>query len=828
MTKHKTLSLLWAALSLLLLFSVMPVSAQSSADNSAAPDTLFNCTWTSSTVYPQTILDQATASVGGFLYTFAGVSTAIIANSFKFDGTTWTAIAPLPVALEFPAAVSDGTNIYIVGGSDGGGVSVTTLYRYNVATNTYTTLAPCATATWNHAAVFLNGKIYKFAGSNNTVSTAALEIYDIASNTWSAGAPYPESPTVSFVSGFAVGNFIYGAGGIAASTSVPTLKTYRYDPVANSWNDAAIADLPATRWGAAAATYQDGILAGGYVGGAVTANISNTVISWDLASNAWLSVPNMIGERSRMTGAVFNNSFYVVGGRSIASSAFVGENSNQKLTCLNTPTNILSAGGSSIVNAGPNGVLDPAEVVTVSLGVQNIGGPGVVCTTPALVGTLQATGGVTSPSAPQNYGGGSGLCSGSPAVFRNFTFTVDPATPCGNTVTASLQLQDGATNYGTASYSFLTGSSAISLSENFDGVVAPALPAGWSTTFSGTGTAVTTSTISPDTAPNDIFLSEATNVGLSEVASATIAVPAGGASTLSFRNLFNTESTFDGLVLEIKIGAGAFQDILAAGGTFVSGGYNSTVSTGFSNPLPGRMAWTGLSGGTAAAPTYITTVVTLPAAASGQNIQLMWRQGSDNSVAPTNPGSRIDSISIKAPVCGGNAPIPSSAVSRKTHGAAGPFDINLPLVALSGAIGIEDRTGGGVGVHTIVVTFPNPVTVGAAAVTTGAGSATAAVAGGVVTINLTGVTNAQRLDVTLSNVSSGASLGSVRIPMGVLAGDTNGNGSVNAGDVGQTKAGAAAGIVDGTTFRTDINTSGGINASDISIVKAAAGGVLPP
>ena len=62
------------------------------------------------------------------------------------------------------------------------------------------------------------------------------------------------------------------------------------------------------------------------------------------------------------------------------------------------------------------------------------------------------------------------------------------------------------------------------------------------------------------------------------------------------------------------------------------------------------MAWSGLSGGTPAAPTYITTVVNLPPGSGGQNIQLQWRQGSDNTGVPaTNPGSRIDSISVGPP-----------------------------------------------------------------------------------------------------------------------------------------------------------------------------------
>ncbi len=331
-----------------------------------------------------------------------------------------------------------------------------------------------------------------------------------------------------------------------------------------------------------------------------------------------------------------------------------------------------------------------------------------------------------------------------------------------------------------------------------------------------------------DTAPNSVKLSEAATVGLSEVTSAPIAITSAGAK-LSFRNQFNTESGFDGLVLEISIptvASGAFQDILAAGGSFASGGYNSTLSTGFANPLPGRMAWTGLSGGSAAAPTFITSVVNLPAAAVGQSVMFKWRQGSDSSVVPaTNPGSRIDTITLVSTVCGGSAPTVNSAVSRKTHGGAGDFDVNLPIVPVNGAIGIEPRNGPA---HTIVVTFANPVTVSSAAVTAGTGMASAVVAGSTVTLSLTGVTDVQRLGVTLNGVSDGVNVGNVIVPMGVLNGDVNINGGVTGSDVSQTKAGAATGTVNGSTFRSDVNAGGSINATDVSIVKSKSGGVLPP
>ncbi len=189
--------------------------------------------------------------------------------------------------------------------------------------------------------------------------------------------------------------------------------------------------------------------------------------------------------------------------------------------------------------------------------------------------------------------------------------------------------------------------------------------------------------------------------------------------------------------------------------------------------------------------------------------------------APVQNVSRAYAIPVCAP-----APVPSSAVSRKTHGAAGDFDIPLPL---SGTPGIECRNGQGAGTdHKIVVTFANPVTVSSASVTTGTGSVSGSpiVAGNVVTVNLTGVTNAQTIIVTLSGVNDGVNMGDVVVPMSVLNGDTSGNGSVTGTDVTQTKSqsGQAA---NATNFREDVVVNGAINGTDLSAVKLKSGTALP-
>jgi hypothetical protein len=169
-------------------------------------------------------------------------------------------------------------------------------------------------------------------------------------------------------------------------------------------------------------------------------------------------------------------------------------------------------------------------------------------------------------------------------------------------------------------------------------------------------------------------------------------------------------------------------------------------------------------------------------------------------------------------------PVPTSVVSRKLHSGA-PFDINLPL---TGNSGIECRSGGATNDYQVVFTFPSSVTFTNASVTAGTGSVSSSSGSGTttVTVNLTGVTNAQRIMVTLFGVNDGMSTGDVGVQMGVLIGDTNGNGTVNASDVSQTK-GRIGQTLSATNFRSDVNANGSINAGDVGLVKSKVGTALP-
>jgi hypothetical protein len=163
-------------------------------------------------------------------------------------------------------------------------------------------------------------------------------------------------------------------------------------------------------------------------------------------------------------------------------------------------------------------------------------------------------------------------------------------------------------------------------------------------------------------------------------------------------------------------------------------------------------------------------------------------------------------------------------VSRKTHGNAGTFDVDLPL---SGKPGIECRSGGATNDYMLVFTFASNVSVQNASVTTGTGNAiNFTVVGSVVTVNLTGVTNAQTITVNLTGVSDGTNTSDIEASMSVLIGDTNGDGFVDAIDTSQDKSQSGSAVSE-SNCREDVNVDGFIDSIDAAFVKSKSGTTLP-
>ncbi len=283
------------------------------------------CGWSSAPAYPVETFGGGITSLGNYIYSFGGDTSASVTKAYKFNGVSWTAIAPLPYPEGFPSAVNDGTNIYLVGN---------TVWKYNPVTDTYTSLAQYNVSTNGHKAVYLGGKIYKMCGGmpggQAPKGSDDLEIYDIATNTWTSGPPVPFA-AIS-IAAFTFGNYVYVAGGMLLPPSVVN-NAYRYDPSTNAW-DNGISFLPEARSGSAVASYGNGVVLAG--GTNQSFQILDSALFWDAASNQWLNLPATLTPRQDGMGAVLNGSFYFVGGRSDFTAN--GTTTNQKLSCTSIPT----------------------------------------------------------------------------------------------------------------------------------------------------------------------------------------------------------------------------------------------------------------------------------------------------------------------------------------------------------------------------------------------------------------------------------------------------------------------------------------------------------
>jgi hypothetical protein len=263
-----------------------------------------------------------------------------------------------------------------------------------------------------------------------------------------------------------------------------------------------------------------------------------------------------------------------------------------------------------------------------------------------------------------------------------------------------------------------------------------------------------------------------------------------------------------GVPTETKIGNGAAGSNMNADGTITIVIPKSAVG----NPQPGDLLGA-VNGRTFTGDTPETTTLERSNALMDHTFAKAQRDNGHPAATYTILGNSA---------CEGGI-IPLSAVSRKTHGGAGTFDIDLPL---SGSVGIEPRVGGSpTGNHTIVVTFPTPVTAVASATCAG-NAATTSISGNQVTVNCTGVPNAQTVAINLTGVNDGTNIGNVSIPMGVLLGDVTANKVVSNTDVSLIKSQVAAPVTSGN-FRNDVTANGVISNTDVSTAKTQVGTTLP-
>jgi N-acetylneuraminic acid mutarotase len=191
---------------------------------------------------------------GGFLYVIGGRSglcpgppAGVCNNLERYDPVTntWATLTPMPTARAAAAAAVFDNSIYVIGGrlSGGGpcsgGPYLATVERYDIDTNTWSTVAPLPFARSDLAAREHGGKIYVFGGCNGffTGFLKDVSVYDPVKDTWTSGlAPMPTA-RASLVAGIS-GDNVYAIGGWnGTGTGLTTNEVYNI--AGDSWSTAA-------------------------------------------------------------------------------------------------------------------------------------------------------------------------------------------------------------------------------------------------------------------------------------------------------------------------------------------------------------------------------------------------------------------------------------------------------------------------------------------------------------------------------------------------------------------------------------------------------------
>lgn len=230
----------------------------------------------------------------------------------------WTPVAPLPLSLSAPIAVTlhDG-RILAIGGQSDEQAATSGVYAYDAGQGRWSTLAPLPQPRENASAtVGQDGKVYVIGGIGYYGQKVdPTEVYDPSSNMWSLAPAPPKSATEGAAVALTDGRIV-AVGGEALDRS--HAQVYAFDPVLKTWQ--SLRPLPTWRYDTSAMTDAEGniiVLRGRTDGQGATGEVDK----YDVRSGSWSrfgidsSVP---AEDSFTRGAIAQDNSgigFIIGGR---------------------------------------------------------------------------------------------------------------------------------------------------------------------------------------------------------------------------------------------------------------------------------------------------------------------------------------------------------------------------------------------------------------------------------------------------------------------------------------------------------------------------------
>ncbi len=288
-----------------------------------------------------------------------GLCIASLATILHAQGS-WAPIAPMPTAKRaFATAQTADGKVYAIAGDIFQGTYTPTNSAdvYDPATNTWSALPPMPQAVYSATAAVSGGIIYVFGGYNGGPHNAVFA-YNPLTSTWAGKAPLPFSrfgaAAVTTNNGriLVIGGDVQGGGQNISTVDI-------YDPQTDSWSGGP--SLPAPRLGHVALLAPNGNIL--VFGGVSNGTFPASALSLDISTGAWSTIGNLqeaaAGGRASLAT---NGKVYVTGGSVVGGLSNFAQEYN------------LATNTSSFVTAMPAIRLDHGSEATIDGRVLVFGG----------------------------------------------------------------------------------------------------------------------------------------------------------------------------------------------------------------------------------------------------------------------------------------------------------------------------------------------------------------------------------------------------------------------------------------------------------------------
>ena len=333
--------------------AVGPLGLESEASSEAYAtrlepiSTFTQIAWGTAASQPYANTEAQAATVGGKLYVFGGYDVekrgapcncfTPTARAYVFDpaANTWSAIADLPFpnggGITHAGITTDGADIFIGGGfysnaaNTGQIIGTRQVWRYNVASDTYTALPDLPVESGSGQLQYLDGRLHYFGGMEGTGAqdeggAAVADHYVLdygafaagGSPTWASAAPFPNPR--HHMGSVVLNGRIYAVGGQQGyyGAAVPQATVHAYDPVVDAWTERA--PLPLARANIGATIVHEGrIIVMGGEDEPPSGNVAD-VTAYDPESDTWSQLtPLPVARKVGVAGSLNGDLYYTTG-----------------------------------------------------------------------------------------------------------------------------------------------------------------------------------------------------------------------------------------------------------------------------------------------------------------------------------------------------------------------------------------------------------------------------------------------------------------------------------------------------------------------------------